>query len=458
MLYADKRLWKVARKAILGVVLATLAGRGGAQIPAQLPLTTMETPRLRMETGGHIGAVHSLLFTPADAAHPENVKLISCGADKVARVHKLAQDDADALRFQIGEGTGGQFYAAALNPMQPNQLALGSSGGDIKADSDILLTDINTGKLLVDGATGKTIGRLTGHKDTITGLAYSPDGSLLASCGADGRLLLWNFNIPVKTAGKTTGKTAAKTKAPASAGTISPTAALMFGKPTSQPLLEKGEYMTGVAFASNGGYLAATSWRLEDDEHRGVLRIWQVDAAHHLTLSHTFEWGSDVLCVAWARPSSRYPQGVLAYGSEDGVIHLRDPGQKFAEQPPLTIPNDSITCLAFNSDGTRLLSGSGSRGHDVTVRVWSLENNSQISKPLNSTSPPFTAWRSRRTAKRRQAAMRSAWCTCGTRKPASRYARSKGRAIPFSRWRGWTEIVWRGAIPLGAKSWNMRLI
>jgi WD40 repeat protein len=34
---------------------------------------------------------------------------------------------------------------------------------------------------------------LQGHQEVVTGLAYSPDGQSLASCGRDGRLIVWNL-------------------------------------------------------------------------------------------------------------------------------------------------------------------------------------------------------------------------------------------------------------------------
>ncbi len=177
MLLADKNRW-----ALLALVALPLAGiRSGAQVE----LTDKPDVRFRMETGGHIGAVHSLIFTPADPANLNSVRLISCGSDKVARVHPLTDGHADAWRYQIGDGFEGLFHAAALNPKQPRQLALGSSGRDAKADSDILLTDVVTGALTQ---------RLKGHKGTITSLAYSPDARLLASCGTDHKVVLWSLD------------------------------------------------------------------------------------------------------------------------------------------------------------------------------------------------------------------------------------------------------------------------
>ncbi|MFO0833625.1 MAG: protein kinase [Phycisphaerales bacterium] len=51
-----------------------------------------------------------------------------------------------------------------------------------------------------DVATGKTLRRLEGHRGLITGLEFRPrEPDILASCGADGRLMLWDLSLPQNT-------------------------------------------------------------------------------------------------------------------------------------------------------------------------------------------------------------------------------------------------------------------
>ena len=62
-----------------------------------------------------------------------------------------------------------------------------SSDGEYTAAGD------GRGPRLWDVESGRDLGRFDGHTDAITGVAFSPDGQQVLSCGADGLMILWRL-------------------------------------------------------------------------------------------------------------------------------------------------------------------------------------------------------------------------------------------------------------------------
>jgi WD40 repeat protein len=82
--------------------------------------------------------------------------------------------------------TGGKIWerpeVSAFNPL------------DLNSKGTLLAHGIDAGKnvFLVDAASGETVRTLRGHRDTVRGMQFSPDGTLVGSVSADGELIIWD--------------------------------------------------------------------------------------------------------------------------------------------------------------------------------------------------------------------------------------------------------------------------
>jgi WD40 repeat protein len=141
-------------------------------------------PRFALNTGGHTGMVRTVAFSPGSD------RVYSGGDDKVAygweirdrgrRIRRIDAVVAQSLRWQISRGLRGVIYALGASPTDRRLAIGGVSGAD--ANGDIVIYDT---------AAGQVETFLDGHRQTITALEFSPDGSRLASMSADGELRIW---------------------------------------------------------------------------------------------------------------------------------------------------------------------------------------------------------------------------------------------------------------------------
>ena len=167
-----------------------------------------------------------------------------------------------------------------------------------------------------DGASRDTR-TLRGHGSSILSVAFSPDGTTLASGSRDNTVILWDV--------------AKRTKI--------------------RTLTGHDDWVWGVAFSPDGTTLASGSW------DRTVI-LWDVATG---IPKDTLTGHSDfVLSVAFS------PDGTtLASGSADATVILWDVATGIPKDT-LTGHSDFVLSVAFSPDGTTLASGSA----DATVILW----------------------------------------------------------------------------------------
>ena len=178
---------------------------------------------------------------------------------------------------------------------------------------------------LWDSAKGAEIIVLQGHKVDVTSVAFSPDGARLATGSDDGTARLWD-----------TAKGAA-----------------------IMVLQGHKDVVTSVAFSPDGHRLATGSGD-------GTARLW--DTANGAEIMVLQGHKGAVYSVAFSPDGTR-----LATGSHDGTARLWDTA-KGAEIMVLQGHKGFVFSVAFSPDGTRLATGS----FDGTARLWDTSKGAEI--------------------------------------------------------------------------------
>jgi WD40 repeat protein/transcriptional regulator with XRE-family HTH domain len=309
------KLWDVANERVLHTLTghtqpvndvawspdgATVASAGADN---KIWLWDVAENRYRAVLHGHRSTVYRLAFTP------ESQYLLSGSEDRTIRVWEVCSGEC----VRLLQGYAICVYDLDWSP-QSTHLVSGST------DGQVLQWEV-TGE-----GTGRTLPRVLGaHQWVVFGVAWGPDGRLIASSGWDNSIRVWD----------------------ATAGTC-----LQILRNPDQGDTDTLFYR--VVWSPDGRLLVSGTYR-------DGLHVWNVKALHLQVLEGTklIQYRH----IAWC------PGGtLLAGGSTDGRVCLWDIASGTLQQQ-MPGYHGVITGLAWSPDGTRLVSAGGGK-----LMVWEAQS------------------------------------------------------------------------------------
>ena len=196
-------------------------------------------------------------------------------------------------------------------------------------DRNVLLRDIRT-------PSTETERKLTGHKQEVCGLKWSPDHMLLASGGNDNKLLVWNVNG---------------------------------GNSPIQTYNDHIAAVKAIAWSPHQHGLLASGGGTADR----CIRFWNTLTGQNL---QSVDTGSQVCNLAWSKHSNEL---VSTHGySQNQILIWKYPSM--SQLAKLTGHTYRVLYLAVSPDGEAIVTGAG----DETLRFWNVFNKSRCTKESKS--------------------------------------------------------------------------
>lgn len=322
---------------------------------------------------GHIGQNVSISWCP------DGRRLASGGAEGILTIWDTT-DPANANATQSHQG------GARIVTWSPDGRMLASAG----EDGAIRFWDTSNGSARYSP--------LLGHNGEVSDLDFSPDGSLLASAGADGTIRLWKMdaNQPCALGSPLLGHGKGNLDAEwICAVAFSPQGNLLASAGADGTIRlwdvatfqEDREPLKGHKENLHGWFgVCAIAWspdgsRIASGGNDGTIRLWNAETGQEYVTpllghgSDGLDFGS-VNSVAWA------PYGdLLVSGGDDSTVRLWDPIGGQQVNAPLVGHDAAVSSVAFSPDGSRIVSAATE--DEGTIRFWEVGSGAPIGLPYS---------------------------------------------------------------------------
>jgi WD40 repeat protein len=298
------------------------------------------------------------------SASPDGTHLASVG-DRAAALWNV-EDVRDAI---APDGTGFVF-----DPVVLRGHATFVSDVAWSPDGSLLATADLDGRIRVwDGQTGSFLNELAGHHGIVLRTVFRSDGALL-SISDDRTARLWHTSDDVVFRGHTSWVNAVALHGDASTGTgllVSAGAdGLVVGSDagTGQEKWRLSEdeegrlgYLQSVAISPDGQYVAAGGLF-------GIVDVWRVNGGEPEAVAHWSAGANSISSLSFDPTGAR-----LAVGLTSGTLELW-PWQQPDQPIRSLIAHHGGVVATFNADGTQIATG----GLEGGLRIWSVGNGALI--------------------------------------------------------------------------------
>jgi WD40 repeat protein len=332
------------------------------RIPAVTAFLTASTRQHRVGRRLRYGAVVALVIT--------TVAAVIFAVTSQANARAAREQHALALSRQLAS------ESRALNTRSPviaRQLAVAALAvaptPEANTNVEELINEQQKGVLI-----GHTDFDMGAELNQMTGVAFSPDGSILASAGFDA-VRLWSVRtfqpIAVLPAKYFAGALRFSPDGTILAAAGADNTMLLWDVRTRHPIgapvrASEAGGVERLMFSPDGTILATAGWD-------NTVRLWDVRSGQPIGAPMTRHTGP-------VRDVAFNPDGtILASAGEDRTVQLWDARTGQPIGAPLVAHEDAVEAVTFNHDGTVLASA----GSDHTVRLWNVSTGQPLGIPLN---------------------------------------------------------------------------